>query len=58
MARPGRGLGDPFTAQYARESGPADVWDSPVFTHVNVMVTTVWGAVFATMAVESLVGYP
>ncbi|MEV6295964.1 hypothetical protein ACWET9_37425 [Streptomyces sp. NPDC004059] len=46
-------LADPFTAQYARESSPREVWDSPVFRHINRVLTTVWGAAFALMTVST-----
>ena len=41
----------PFTEQYARESTPREVWDTPVFKQVNRTLTTVWGLVFAASAV-------
>ncbi|MEV6053950.1 hypothetical protein [Streptomyces sp. NPDC052107] len=46
-------LADPFTAQYARESSPREVWDSPVFRHINRVLTTVWGTAFALMTVST-----
>jgi hypothetical protein len=46
-------LFDPFTAQYARRTTPPEVWDSPVFRHINVVLTTAWAAVFALMAVST-----
>ncbi|MFK4149223.1 hypothetical protein [Streptomyces sp. NPDC004065] len=46
-------LFDPFTAQYAREVTPPALWTSPVFKHINVVLTTVWGCVFAAMAVST-----
>ncbi|MFF9766026.1 hypothetical protein ACF1GT_05325 [Streptomyces sp. NPDC014636] len=51
---------DPFTAQYAREQTPREVWDSPVFTHINRVLTAVWGAAFALMTVSTwlAVRYP
>ncbi|MFF2164536.1 hypothetical protein ACFVWP_28120 [Streptomyces sp. NPDC058175] len=45
----------PFTEQYARESTPAEVWGSPVFRHVNRVLTLVWGGVFVATAVLGLV---
>jgi hypothetical protein len=39
----------PFTEQYARESAPRDVWDSPRFRAVNRRLTTMWASVFAAM---------
>ncbi|GAA3136122.1 hypothetical protein [Streptomyces echinatus] len=51
---------DPFTAQYAREQTPREVWDSPVFRHINRALTAGWGAVFALMTVSTwlAVRYP
>ncbi|MFD8542927.1 hypothetical protein [Streptomyces sp. NPDC059649] len=40
----------PFTEQYARESVPRVYWGSPLFRHVNRVLTAVWGAVFLVMA--------
>ncbi|MFF4487838.1 hypothetical protein ACFY0F_15305 [Streptomyces sp. NPDC001544] len=42
---------DPFTAQYARRTTPPEVWDSPVFLHINRVLTAAWGAAFALIAV-------
>ncbi|MGW7405383.1 hypothetical protein ACWGI9_16860 [Streptomyces sp. NPDC054833] len=44
---------DPFTAQYARESTPREVWDSPVFKHINQVLTAAWGGVFALIALST-----
>jgi hypothetical protein len=41
----------PFTEQYARESAPREVWDTPRFKQVNRMLTTVWGLAFAGSAI-------
>ncbi|MEV5952321.1 hypothetical protein AB0M11_00845 [Streptomyces sp. NPDC051987] len=46
-------LSDPFTAQYARHSVPREYWDSPVFRHVNTVLTTAWGTAFALMALST-----
>ena len=40
----------PFTAEYARESVPETVWDSPGFRRVNVVITAAWGTVFVLSA--------
>ncbi|BDM70307.1 hypothetical protein HEK616_37940 [Streptomyces nigrescens] len=40
----------PFTEQYARESVPRAYWGSPLFRHVNRVLTAVWGAVFLVTA--------
>lgn len=42
--------GSPFTAQYAREAVPAEYWDNPGFRRVNVVITVVWGTIFAVNA--------
>ncbi|MFI5688254.1 hypothetical protein [Streptomyces sp. NPDC051636] len=44
---------DPFTAQYARQQVPASVWDSPVFRHVNRVLTAVWGTAFGLMTLST-----
>jgi intracellular septation protein A len=51
---------DPFTAQYAREQTPREVWDSPVFRHINRVLTALWGVAFALMTVSTwlAVRYP
>ncbi|MEV7384568.1 hypothetical protein [Streptomyces sp. NPDC091215] len=46
-------LSDPFTAQYARQSVPREFWASPVFAHVNKVLTVAWGVVFALMALST-----
>lgn len=46
-------LFDPFTAQYARRQTPREYWNSPVFRHINQVLTAAWGAVFAFMAVST-----
>ncbi|MFJ4004329.1 hypothetical protein ACIPWL_12845 [Streptomyces sp. NPDC090023] len=53
-------LYDPFTAQYARESTPRQYWDSPVFRHINRVLTTYWGVTFAIMTASTwlAIAYP
>ncbi|MFI8346462.1 hypothetical protein [Streptomyces sp. NPDC085596] len=46
-------LYDPFTAQYARESTPRQYWDSPVFRHINRVLTAYWGVTFAVMTAST-----
>jgi hypothetical protein len=41
----------PFTIDYAKESTPPQVWGSPVFKHVNLVLTAVWTVVFLVCAV-------
>ncbi|WP_412079647.1 hypothetical protein ACLF6K_39725 (plasmid) [Streptomyces xanthophaeus] len=45
----------PFTEQYARESVPREHWGSPLFRRTNRVLTAVWGAVFAVIAVAGLI---
>jgi hypothetical protein len=45
----------PFTEEYARESAPREVWDSPAFKRTNVVLTAMWGAVFAVNALAGLI---
>jgi hypothetical protein len=40
----------PFTEQYARESAPPEVWNTPRFRRTNLVLTTMWGLVFAAEA--------
>lgn len=42
----------PFTLQYAREMTEREYWDSPLFLHINYVLTWVWiGSFFVTAAV-------
>ncbi|MCS0634969.1 hypothetical protein NX801_04685 [Streptomyces sp. LP05-1] len=45
----------PFTEQYARESVPRELWDSPGFHRTNRVITAVWAAVFLVTAVLGLI---
>ncbi len=45
----------PFTEQYARESAPREVWDTPRFKRVNFALTLAWGLVFAVSAVLGVI---
>jgi hypothetical protein len=47
-------IGQPFTLQYARESAPPGLWRQAEFVRVNVVITAVWAAAFASMAVIDL----
>ncbi|MEU4032617.1 hypothetical protein [Streptomyces collinus] len=46
-------LKDPFTAQYARAQTPREYWHSPVFLHINRVLTAAWGGVFVLMALST-----
>jgi hypothetical protein len=41
----------PFTEQYARESTPQEYWSSPLFKHINRVLTALWGLTFVLTAV-------
>jgi hypothetical protein len=45
----------PFTEAYARESAPPEVWDSPAFKRTNIVLTAMWGGVFAANALVGLI---
>jgi quinol-cytochrome oxidoreductase complex cytochrome b subunit len=45
----------PFTEQYARESTPPEVWDTPSFHNTNRVFTALWAAVFAAMTVSHVI---
>ena len=40
-------LGKPFTAAYAREEQPPEVWDLPIFRRVNWILTLFWCGLFS-----------
>lgn len=44
----------PFTIQYARETTPREQWHSPLFLHINYVLTWVWTGAFLAIA---LVGW-
>jgi hypothetical protein len=45
----------PFTEQYARETAPREVWDSPDFKRTNFVLSAMWGGVFAVSAVLGII---
>lgn len=40
-------LGKPFTAAYAREEQPPEVWDLPIFHRLNWIMTLFWCGLFS-----------
>lgn len=46
-------IGKPFTIQYARESVPKEIWNSPEFLHANYVITWVWFAAFVANTAAS-----
>ncbi|GAA4401738.1 hypothetical protein [Tsukamurella soli] len=43
----------PFTTGIARGRAPREVWDSPVFLRMNMVLTLVWSASFTAVAVAA-----
>jgi hypothetical protein len=48
-------VGRPFTIEYAKEEAPPEVWDSPQFTHINLVITGVWILAALAMTIGSAV---
>jgi hypothetical protein len=48
-------VGHPFTEQYARDSAPPEVWHTPVFRRMMLVMSSVWAVVFVVMAVLGLI---
>jgi SNF family Na+-dependent transporter len=46
----------PFTIQYAREMTPHEYWDTPLFLHINYVLTWVWTVTFAVTAIVGWYG--
>ncbi len=46
----------PFTLQYAKEQAPKEVWDHPLFRHINYMITWSWVFGFGVAAAAGLYG--
>ncbi|MEC3982258.1 hypothetical protein [Amycolatopsis sp. H20-H5] len=40
----------PFTLGIAKQQTPPEIWDTPVFRHVNVVITAAWAAAFTVTA--------
>jgi hypothetical protein len=43
-------FGHPFTVDYAKDQTPAEFWHTPLFKHVNVVLTLMWGVIFGLCA--------
>lgn len=46
----------PFTIQYAREMTPEEYWDTPLFRHINYVLTWVWTGAFTLTAIVGWYG--
>jgi len=40
----------PFTVAFAKRVAPREFWDTPLFVHINVVLTAVWATSFAVTA--------
>jgi hypothetical protein len=40
----------PFTIPFAKRMAPAEYWDTPLFLHINTVLSAVWATSFAAMA--------
>ena len=43
-------VAQPFTVAFAKRVAPREFWDTPLFTHINVVLTAVWATSFAVTA--------
>jgi hypothetical protein len=42
--------GRPFTVAFAKRVAPREFWDTPLFVHINTVLTAVWATAFAVSA--------
>ena len=40
-------VGQPFTVAFAKRVAPPEFWDTPMFVHINIVLTAVWATSFA-----------
>jgi hypothetical protein len=45
----------PFTEQYARDSTPRELWNTPGFKRINRQLTLFWGVIFMLTAVSGVI---
>ena len=50
-------FGIPFTLQYAREMVDRTLWENPGFIRVNILMTGIWGIVFAVNAILDFIAF-
>jgi hypothetical protein len=43
-------IGQPFTIPFAKRVAPVELWGTPMFAHINVVLSAVWATSFAAMA--------
>lgn len=46
----------PFTLAYAKEQAPQEYWNSPLFLHVNYVISAVWAGAFTVSAIVGFIG--
>ena len=46
-------VGSPFTIPYAKRVAPPEYWDTPMFIHINTVLSAVWATSFAAVAAIS-----
>ncbi len=46
----------PWTTQFAKRMVPADLWEQPAFHTINMRITAIWAAAFATCDLIALLG--
>src|SRR5262249_41107268 len=46
----------PFTEAYAKDTTPAEHWDSPLFRRINDVITAAWASAFTFAAAAGFVG--
>ena len=47
--------GHPFTVTFAKRVAPREYWDTPLFAHINLVLSAVWAASFAVTAVVAAI---
>jgi intracellular septation protein A len=45
----------PFTMPFAKRVAPREFWETPMFMHINVVLSAVWATSFAAMAAVNAV---
>lgn len=49
-------LRKPFTIAYAKDTTPAEYWDTPLFKRINYAISAVWAAAFTFSAIVGAIG--
>lgn len=49
-------LRKPFTLPYAKLEAPEEYWDSPLFLHINYVISAVWAGAFTVSAIAGFIG--